>query len=64
MGGLNLGATLESVLNRMVADLEKEGVELSYNVNFYSSKRGMRATVQLCVTPKKVEESDDATKLR
>lgn len=55
MAELNLVATLESVLNRMVADLQKEGVELSYNVNAYASPRGMRATVQLCVTPKKAE---------
>ena len=58
MAESNLGAMLESVLNRMVADLEKEGVGLSYSVQAYASKRGMRATVQLCVTPKKAEESD------
>lgn len=58
MAEKHLGMVLEDVLNRLVADLEKEGVELSYNVNFYASKRGMRATVQLCVSPKKAEESD------
>jgi len=58
MAEMNLAATLESVLKRMVADLEKEDVELSYSVQAYASKRGMRATVQLCVTSKKAEVGD------
>jgi len=51
MAELNLGEMLERVLNRLVADLQREGVTLSYNVQAYASKRGMKATVQLSVTP-------------
>jgi len=51
MAELILGEMLERVLNRLVDDLKREGVTLSYNVQAYASKRGMKATVQLSVKP-------------
>lgn len=47
----DLGVALERVLNRLVEECRWEGVDLSYNVQAYASKRGMNATVQLCVRP-------------
>lgn len=52
MAKLDLGVALEGVLNKLVAEMEREGMELAYNVQAYASVRGLKATVQLSLTAK------------
>jgi len=47
-----IGEKLEKVLNRIVSEMQQDGVDLQYSVNLYASRRGVNATIQLQIREK------------